>query len=151
MTKAFTLLTSLIPRLMEIRAANGYATNAGSSVLLGPVPRQPDETYPFCRLHELNGTVETPMPHRPTGRLRVQFMAEAYADEADAANVYATGHLLIGDLKKALFGDTTRDLNGLAIDAALESYNLVPPEDGSSVVIAQVRGSYTFTEDFRAP
>lgn len=151
MTKALDLFSSLVPRLQVISVANGYATNAGRSVLVGPVPRQAGEAYPFCRLHEIEASVESPLPHRPSSKVRVQFMAEAYAEESDAARIYATGHALVGDLKKALFGDTLRDLNGGAIDAQLESYRLLPPEEGSTIVVAQVRGSYSFVDHFNAP
>lgn len=151
MTKALDLFSSLVPRLMAISTANGYATNAGRSVVVGPVPRQTGEAYPFIRLHELDASSESSVPHRPHAKIRVSFMAEAYAEQPVAANVYSTGHQLIGDLKKALFGDTMRDLNGGAIDAMLEGYNTIPPEDGSDVVIARVRGSFTFSDNFNAP
>lgn len=151
MTKALDLFNSMVPRLMAISTANGYATNAGRSVMVGPVPRQHGETYPFIRLHELDASTESPLPHRPSAKMRVSFMAEAYAEQPVAANVYSTGHQLIGDLKRALFGDTMRDLNGAAIDAQLDGYNTIPPEDGSDVVIARVRGSFTFVDHFNAP
>lgn len=151
MTKALDLFTSLVPRLQAILVANGYATNAGASVLLGPVPRADGEALPFIRLHETDAGAESVLPHRPTAKMRVQFMAEGYAEQAAAASVYATGHALVGDLKKALFGDSASDLNGQALDARLEGYRVLPPEDGSDVVIAQVRGSFSFTDHFNAP
>ena len=151
MTKAYDLIASLVPRLQAIRTANGYATEAGASVLLGPVPRQSDEAFPFCRVHETGATAESVVPHLPTAKLRVDFMAEAYVEQTSAALILASGHQLVGDLKKALFGDSARDLNGQAIAAQLEGYSVVPPEAGSDVVIAQVRGSFTFTDHFDAP
>lgn len=151
MTKAYDLIASLVPRLQAIRTANGYATEAGRSVLLGPVPRQAGEAYPFCRLHETGANAESTVPHRPTAKLRVDFVAEAYVEQKDATLILSTGHQLVGDLKRALFGDARRDLNGQAIAAQLEGYSVVPPEEGSDVVIAQVRGSFTFTDHFDAP
>lgn len=151
MTKALDLITSLVPRLQAMSIANGYATNAGASVLLGPVPRGESESYPFTRLHEMDAAAESILPHRPTAKLRVQFMAEAFAKESTAANLYATGHALVGDLKKAMFGDPASDFNGLVLDARLEGYRILPPEDGSDVVVAQVRGSFSFTDHFNAP
>ncbi|MCK9386134.1 MAG: hypothetical protein M0Q15_16105 [Nevskia sp.] len=151
MTKAYTLLTSLVPRLQAILIVNGYATNAGASVLLGPVPRQDGEAFPFCRLHETSAEAESAVPHRPAAKIRVNFVAEACTEQAAAASVLATGHQLIGDLKKALFGDLARDLEGAAIDARLEGYSVLPPEDGSDIVIAQVRGSFTFHDTFNTP
>lgn len=151
MTKAYTLLTSLVPRLQAIRSANGYTSEAGRSVLLGPIPKQAGEDYPFIRLHEIGASSESAVPFRPTAKLRVDFMAEAYAKQPSAAQIMATAHDLIGDLKKALFGDVTRDLNGQALMAQLEGYSVQPPEDGGDVVVAQVRGSFTFTDHFDAP
>ncbi len=150
MSKAYTLISSLVPRLQAIRVTAGYGTDAGKSVLLGPVPKQASEPYPFIRLHETDAAPESAVPYRPSAKIRVQFVAEAYAEQADAAQVLATGHTLIGDLKKALFGDVMRDLNGQAIDARLEGYAVQNPEPGSNVVVAAVRGSFSFHDDFTA-
>ena len=147
-TKAYTLLASLVPRLQAILVTNGYATNAGTSVLVGPVPRQDGESFPFIRLHETDAAPESAVPFRPSAKVRVQFTAEAASEEKTAANIVATGHKLVGDMKKALFGDVARDLNGKAIDARLEGYSIQPPEQGSDVVIALVRGSFSFHDDF---
>jgi hypothetical protein len=149
-TKAYTLLTSLVPRLQAISTANGYATNAGASVLLGPVPRGEAEAYPFTRLHETDAAPESAVAFRPSAKIRVQFTAEAFAEESTPSNIMATGHKLVGDLKKAMFGDVARDMNGAAIDARLEGYSIQPPEPGSSVVVAMVRGSFSFHDDFTA-
>lgn len=151
MTKAYDRLASLVPRLQAVRTANGYLTEAGQSVLLGPVPRQPAEALPFIRLHETDAAAESAVPMRPTSKIRVQFMAEAYAEQPVAASLLATGHDLLADLKKSLFGDPMRDLDGNAIDARLEGYRIVQPEEGSDVVIAQVRGSFSFHDNFNAP
>lgn len=149
-TKAYTLITSLVPRLQAITIANGYATNAGANVMFGPVPRMDSEAFPFIRLLETDAAPESAVPFRPSAKVRVQFIAEACALEAVAGNIMATGHSLIGDLKKALFGDVTRDLNGNAIDARLDGYSITPPEAGSDIVVAQVRGSFSFHDDFNA-
>lgn len=150
-TKAYDLIASLVPRLQAVRTAGGYATEAGRSVLFGPVPQQPGEAYPFIRLHEVDASTEASVANRPTARMRVEFMAEAYAEQTNATLVMFTGHTLIGDLKKALFGDPTRDMNGQAITAQVEGYSVQPPEDGGSTVIARVRGSFSFTDHFNEP
>ena len=150
MSKAYTLLTSLVPRLQAITKANGYGTDAGKSVALGPIPRQDGEPIPFIRLHETDATPESAVPFRPSAKVRVQFTAEAYAEQDKAANIMETGHQLVGDLKKALFGDVARDLNGQAIDARLEGYAITPPESGSNIVVGLVRGSFSFHDDFTA-
>lgn len=151
MTKAYDLISSLKPRLQAIRTVNGYATEAGQSVLMGPVPQQPGETYPFCRLHEVDAAPEANVPNRPTARMRVQFVAECLAEQADATQILATGHTLVGDMKKALFGDPGRDLEGGAFSAQLEGYSVQPPGDGSNIVVALVRGSFAFTDHFNEP
>lgn len=151
MTKAYDKLSSLVPRLQAISIAGGYLTNAGASVLVGPVPRQDGEALPFIRLHETDAAVESAVPLRPSSKIRVNFLAEAYAEESVAANIVATGHKLVADLKKALFGDPKRDLEGNAIDARLEGYSITQPEEGSDIVIAQVRGSFSFHDDFTSP
>lgn len=151
MTKAYDKLASMVPRLQAILTAGGYLTNAGQSVLLGPVPRQPGESLPFIRLHETDAAAEAAVPMRPTSKIRVQFVAEAFAEESTTANITATGHKLVADLKRALFGDALRDLNGSAIEARLEGYSITQPEEGSDIVIGQVRGSFSFHDNFNSP
>jgi len=151
MTRAYDLIASLVPRLQAVRVANGYATDAGQSVRLGPVPAQPGERMPFIRVHETDATADDAMRNRPQAKLRVMFVAEAYAEQKDATQILSTGHTLVGDLKKALFGDALRDLDGRVIDAQFEGYRILPPEEGSATLIAQVRGSYIFVDHFNAP
>jgi len=150
-TRAYTLISSLLPRLQAISVANGYLTNAGASVQLGPIPHVDGEAVPFIRLNETDATTESAAPYAPHSKIRVQFTVEAYAEESTAANILATGHNLLADLKHAMFGDITRDLNGQAIDARLEGYSILPPESGSDFVVAQVRGSFSFVDHFNAP
>lgn len=150
-TQAYDLINSLVPRLQAILIANGYATNAGASVAFGPIPRRDGETMPFIRLLETDAEQESQVPNRPKAKVRVNFIAEGYAEQSTAASIMSTGHTLVGDLKKALFGDATRDLNRTAIEARLEGYRILPPEDGSDIVVAQVRGSFAFTDDFTSP
>jgi hypothetical protein len=151
MTRAYDLLASLVPRLQAVRLANGYATEAGQSVLLGPIPAQAGERMPYIRVHETDAAADDAMRNRPQAKLRVQFLAEAYAEQKDAAQIMATGHVLVGDLKKALFGDALRDLEGRVIDAQFEGYRILPPDEGSATLVAQVRGSYIFVDHFNAP
>ena len=100
MTRALEMLQLLAASLQTIQIANGFATNAGRSVITGPVPQQAGEAFPFCRLHEVDASVESPLPHRPSGKVRVQFIAEATTEQSDARQIMASGHELIGDLKK---------------------------------------------------
>ena len=151
MTRAYDLLASLVPRLQAVRLANGYATEAGQSVLLGPIPTQPGERLPYIRIHETDAAADDAMRNRPQAKLRVQFVAEAHAEQKDAAQIMLTGHVLVGDLKKALFGDALRDLDGRVIDALFEGYRILPPEEGSATLVVQVRGSYIFVDHFNAP
>ena len=125
-------------------------TTKAYTLLASLVPRQDGESFPFIRLHETDAAPESAVPFRPSAKVRVQFTAEAASEEKTAANIVATGHKLVGDMKKALFGDVARDLNGNAIDARLEGYSIQPPDPGSDVVIALVRGSFSFHDDFTA-
>jgi len=151
MTKAYDLLAALVPRLQAVRIAAGYATEAGQSVLLGPIPKLPDERMPYIRLYETDAAAEEAMRNRPQAKVRTQFVAEAYEEQPDARQIMATGHELVGDLKKALFGDAARDLDGRVMDMQFEGYRIAPPDDGSTVVIAQMRGSFVFVDHFNAP
>jgi hypothetical protein len=37
------------------------------------------------------------------------------------------------------------------MDMQFEGYRIAPPDDGSTVVIAQMRGSFVFVDHFNAP
>lgn len=100
-TQAYDLINSLVPRLQAILVANGYATNAGTSVAFGPVPRRDGETMPFVRLLEAEAEQESQVPNRPKAKVRVYFIAEGHAEQSTAASIMSTGHALVGDLKRA--------------------------------------------------
>jgi len=150
-TQAYTLISSLKPRLAAISVASGYLTDAGLDVELGPLPHADGGLFPFIRLFETDAGTESHAPYAPHSKVRVQFTAEAQDQQPDAALMMETGHNLIADLKKALFGDVMRDLNGKALDARLEGWSILPPDPGSDLVVVQVRGSFSFVDHFNAP
>lgn len=149
--RAYDLLASLVPRLQQIRIANGYRTEAGQSVVLGPIERMPGEPVPFIRLHDLGAAPESYVPHRPVAKMRTAFLVEAYAQFTERAECVRLYHDLAADLRRALFGDLLRDLDGAVIEATLDACTFVPPEPGSDVVIAQLRGGFAYTERFNQP
>lgn len=151
MTEAYDLFVSLIPRLQRISVANGYLSDAGASVEEGPVPKGPDEPYPYIRLHDKDEAPESYVPHSPTVKERSVFIAQAFVHVPDARQVLKIGRDLRADLKRALFGDPYSDLQGKAIDARFEGSHTIPPSPGTDVVIAEVRGSYAFTDHFDEP
>ena len=151
MTQAYDMLASIVPRLQAIRKTNGYLTDAGKSVLLGPVPRMDGEAMPYTRLHEVEATADGSPGFAPVAKFAVSFVAEAHAEQSVAASIMSTGHDLVADLQKALFGDAERDLGGEVLRITPEGYRILPPESGSDVVIAQVRGNFTYSLKFSAP
>lgn len=151
MTRAYDMLASIVPKLRAIRTANGYLTEAGKSVMLGPVPRLDGEAMPYTRLHEVEATTDSTPGYAPVAKFAVSFVAEAHAEQDVAANIMATGHDLVADLQKALFGDPQRDLGGEVLRINPEGYRILQPEAGSNVVVAQVRGNFTYSLKFSAP
>jgi hypothetical protein len=151
MTTAYDLFASLKPKLQAIRTANGYLTDAGRVVYMGPVPQVDFEQCPLIRAYEISAIFESVPGYAPQGKAAVSFLVEGYAKYTDDAEIMATGHNLVADIQKALFGDAERDLSGATIRVNPEGYQILPPEPGSSIVVAQVRGNYTFVNKFQQP
>lgn len=150
MTQALTKLLTLVPRLQAILVANGYATDAGATVLVGPVPRSDTDTLPIIRLHWPATDPESAQPYVPHGKVRVSFIVEGEGSAAPA-DVMAAQDALAGDIKRAVFGDDKRDLNGAALDVRFDGIRFDPPDPGTSTWLVRVAGSFTYVDHFNAP
>lgn len=151
MTAAYNAIASLKPKLEAIRKANGYLTDAGKTVYLGPVPQIEFDACPLIRVFEIETNFDGTPGYAPQARASVSFLAEAYAKYRTDDEILSIGHDLVADMQKALFGDAERDLNGAVVRINPEGYKIPPPEPGSSIVLAQVRGNYTFVNRFGQP
>lgn len=142
-------LQTLVPRLQAISTANGYRTNP-AAVLVGPIPLGEDATLPVLRLHWPSTDPESSMPFVPHGKLRVNFIVEAEGTAAPA-DLLAAFEDFSTDIKRAVFGDAMRDLEGAAIDVRFDGQQFTPPEPGANTFLVRVAGSFTYIDHFNAP
>lgn len=149
MSQGLTKLLTLVPRLQAISVANGYLTNP-SAVLFGPVPRGEDDALPIIRLHWPSSDPESAQPFVPHNKVRLNFVVEGEGD-ADPADVLAASDALASDIKRAVFGDAMRDLNGAALDVRYDGQRFTPPEPGTSTYLVAVSGSFSYVDHFNAP
>lgn len=150
MSQAMTKLSSLVPRLQAIKTANGYNTNAGTTVLFGPIPRSDADSLPIIRLHWPSTDPESANPNVPHNKVRVNFVVEgegvcAPADYLTACDAIAS------DIKRAVFGDVERNLEGLAMDVRFDGQQFTVPDTGTSNYLVRIAGSFTFVDHFNAP
>lgn len=149
MSAGFDKLATLLPRLQAISVANGYATDP-ADVLFGPVPLDETASLPLIRLHWVSSDPESAVPHAPHQKVRLNFLIEG---EGSAAPVdfITSCDALAGDIKRAVFGDVTRDLEGRAIDVRFDGQQFIPPDPGTSTYLVRVAGSFTYVDHFNAP
>lgn len=149
-SSALTRLESLIPRLQAILIANGYSTNAGQHVVEGPVAEDETQTLPRLRLHWPSTDPESAIPNVPSNRVRENFVVEGEFSFT-AATFYADADKIESDICKAVFGDTERNLQGLAIDVRFDGIQRTEPTAGTSVATVRVAGSFTHVRRFNNP
>ncbi len=149
MSAGLTKLQTLIPRLQEISTANGYNTDP-ATVLFGPVPRGEGDALPVIRLHWPSLDPESAIVNVPHNKVRLNFVVEGEGN-ADPADVLEACDAIASDIKRAVFGDVQRNLEGLAIDVRFDGQQFTPPEPGTSTYLVRVAGSFTYVDHFNAP
>lgn len=150
MSQALSKLQTLVPRLQAILVANGYNTNAGTTVLFGPIPRSDTDTLPIIRLHWPSADPESAVPNVPHNKVRVNFVVEGEGVCAPA-DFLTSCDAIASDIKRAVFGDVDRNLQGLAIDVRFDGQEFTVPDPGSSAYLVRIAGSFTFVDHFNAP
>ncbi len=149
MSQGLTKLQTLIPRLQAISTANGYNTDP-AAVLFGPVPRGEGEALPVIRLHWPSLDPESAIANVPHNKVRLNFVVEGEGN-ADPADVLEACDAIASDIKRAVFGDVQRNLEGLAMDVRFDGQQFTPPETGTSTYLVRVAGSFTYVDHFNAP
>ncbi|MEN6539432.1 MAG: hypothetical protein ABFC67_07475 [Mizugakiibacter sp.] len=150
MSQALTKLSSLVPRLQAIKKANGYNTDAGTTVLFGPIPRSDADALPIIRLHWPSADPESALVNVPHNKVRVNFVVEG--EGACAPVDFLTScDAIASDIKRAVFGDIERNLQGLAMDVRFDGQEFTVPDPGTAAYLVRIAGSFTFVDHFNAP
>ena len=144
--KAKLISDALFERISTISIANGYNTDIGLKVLRGR--RRIDSSDVPC-VSIIEGE------DSPQGdALRSVNIAQTYyieaQDECDADHPNDKAHLLLQDMKKALFAvDNT--LNRTVKPVRYRGRVIMPREDGTNIVVASIQIEVLFVEDLTNP
>lgn len=149
MTKAADISLAIYNRLTAIDTFAGYATDIGLKVLRGRTGID-DADIPCITMALGDDSVAARQQERH--RLVLPYTLEAHHG-CDPDNPNDTGEMLVGDIKRALFGPGDLGLGGLAQDDGLRytGRRIFAREPGSTVVVAQVLIEVTYVEDQRQP
>jgi hypothetical protein len=147
----FNLLTTLADFLEEITTANGYQTNAGSTVLIDPEAVDADAlTTPCLRLFEQESVPEGKVPGTTRCKIRTTFVVEGVQHLNGTATHLQQAHALVQDICNAIFGGQVR-FYAQVVDLSYEGHRILPRSPGSKSIVVQVRGSHMRPEVFAKP
>ena len=154
MSKAKDIAQRITERLSSIRSAAGYQTDAGLNVFRG---RKAVPELPALILFEPEDLVEgqaadgsgSHAGSAVNAQILLPFDIQALA-ECDPAQHMTTGHALVADIKRALFGGDMR-WGGLATHTRYIGRSIEPRTDGDTTVSVMVQIRVGVVEDLARP
>ena len=154
MNKANAIAQLIVQRLEHIQQANGYQTNAGLNAFRG---RKAIPALPAVVLFEPEDLVESQAADGSgdaagpavNAALLLPFDIQALAD-CDPDVHMTTGHALVADIKRAIFGGDMR-WGDLATHTRYLGRTIAPRADGDTTVSVTVQIRIGFVEDLAAP
>lgn len=147
MTVASNIALAISARLATIRVADGFNTDAGLKVYRGKRRFAADEV-PIAVIFEGPDVVRDRTRNSVSLAQRYSIEAHAVCQDADQPN--DTAHLLLEDLKRALFGgDTTLGRMVKSIDYMGRSIGT--REEGAHIAFASIDIDVVFGESPGAP
>lgn len=146
MSKASIIAMEIFDRASAILTTSGYATNIGATGFRGRKYLDPDSLPCFVLAEEADEGVSR---QRGSSLTTTEYVLEGYA-ECDANHPNDVGHLIVADLKKAIFsGDLTFGSN--VTDIVWKGREIEPREEGSTLVVGKIRFSLTYVENLANP
>lgn len=146
--QAAEVANELTSRLSQISVANGSNTDVGLKVLRGR-RRIDDNQVPCVVLAEGPDQPSAGPGRLPTVELAQTYILIAYHEcEPDHPN--DMGHLLLKDLKRAIFHDGVT-LGGKVVRVTYRGRDIGPRGDGVGIVCASVEIDVNFVEDLTNP
>lgn len=140
MSKAHQIAVKLTERVAAIRRADGFATDIGQRVYRG-------RRY----LDELPATVIDEGPDRGEFRLgsfcvSLPFVIEAHDELPEDSNPNDHSHLILADLKRAVFGPADHTLGGLARAMTYKGRQIGQRAPGVPAVFASIEIEVEYVE-----
>lgn len=151
MSIANDIALAVSARLETITIANGFSTDIGLKVMRGRKRLDPSN-LPCAVLIERDDKPEKQTGQRdPSVKVAQVYILEGHA-ACDPENPNDMGHLIIADIKKAIFSSKLTYGNGQQIyEVIYAGRTIAPREDGMAVVAAAVEISVDFVERLANP
>lgn len=151
MSIANDIALAVSARLQTITVTNGYATDIGLKVMRGRKRLDPSQ-LPCAVLIERDDKPDKQSGQRdPSAKISQVYVLEGHA-ACDADNPNDMGHMIIADIKKAIFSSKLTYGSGQQIyEVTYAGRTIAPREDGMAVVAAAVEISVDFVERLANP
>lgn len=143
---AVTIANEITARLAAISIANGYNTEIGARVYRGK-RRLVEDDVPGCVLIEGDDIPQGDALRSVS--IEQRYIIEAHA-QCDVNNPNDMAHLLIADMKKAIFS-VDPSFGRMVKRIAYKGRTISPREDGTAIVAAGIEIAVWFVEDLTSP
>lgn len=147
-TKASEIAVELSARLATIKVADGFHTDIGLRVYRGR-RKIDDEMIPCAVLFEGADDVSNPPGHPIEVKVDQGYVLGGYA-KCDPDNPNDTAHLIIKDLKRAVFGGAAT-LGGKVRVVQYNGRDIGPRADGVAIVFAVIEIEVEYAETLLDP
>lgn len=139
-------------RLQGILVSNGSETDIGASVFMGRRKMPGDDEPPCVIVTEGDDDVGDTAGKRMTAQIKVRqvYVIDGF-DKCDPNNPNDKAHAMIRDIKRAIFSNSNRMLDGKVFAVDYMGRDIGPRPDGVALVQARVMIAITFAEDLSNP
>jgi len=150
--KSAEVAAEIKTRLQGIRLANGCETDIGAQVFMGRRKLPGDDEPPCVMVLEGEDRVDDSAGRRLTAQIKVrqEYLIDGF-DVCDPDNPNDKGHAMIRDIKRAIFANNNRMLDGKVFSVDYMGRDIGPRPDGVALVQARVMIAVTFAEDLSNP
>lgn len=151
MSIANDIALELSERLEAITTANGYNTDIGARILRGRRRLDP-AAMPCVVIIENPDLVLNRVSKGTLVKLRHAFVIEGHM-ECDPDNPNDAGHLMVADIKRAIFSKAVdvHDAQNRIVTMEYAGRTIAPREDGMNFAAAGVEINVEYAEDLAAP
>lgn len=146
MSKASDIALAIFARAQAITVANGYATDIGQRGFRGTQYLDPDALPCFVLIEEGSAGSSRSATRSLT---TTEYVLEGHAT-CDPDHPNDAGHLIVADLKRAVFSGTLDFGHGVT-EAAFKGAEIEPRAEGRDLVAARIIFALSFVENLAAP
>lgn len=144
--KAEEIAAEIRRRMSTILVENGYETGIGKTVWRGRRKIPADEEVPVSVILEGDDTPGSVQPNKRVAQIKQMYVLDGF-DACDPNNPNDKAHMMLRDMKKAMFRDGGT-FGGMVRDVAYVGRDIGPRPDGGGFVQARIVIEVEFVEDF---